>query len=341
MFFEKKNESRFFDISWSAIIKFALAFFVIYLLWLVKDILVLVLFGLIISVLFDPAIDFLQRFRVSRPLAVVAVYFSIIGLIGYFFYVIAPIFVTEIQQFSQLFPVYFEKVAPFFLGLGFEIFKNLGTFTEALRAWLVGASASIVSSIAAFFGGLFLTVTVFTIAIFFSLEEKGIEKMIRLIFKKKHADYLDIWKKSEAKIARWFGVKFLMMLMVGVSTSILCLALDVKYPILFGVLAGVADIIPIIGPIVAGTTLTLFVLIGSWQKAILAAVIFTVIQQVEGNILTPLLAKKFIELPPILVIVAIMVGDRFWGIGGVVFAIPLFAIFYDLTRTYLEGGGQS
>jgi len=51
--------------------------------------------------------------------------------------------------------------------------------------------------------------------------------------------------------------------------------------------------------------------------------------------------KKFIELPPILVLVAIMVGDRLWGIVGVVFVIPLFAIFYDLVRTYLEGRAQS
>lgn len=332
-----KQENGKLDISWRAIFKLVVVFLFAYIIWIIKDILILFLFGLVVSVLFSPAIDFLQRLRVSRTLAVFLVYVAILGMLGLFVYLIAPAFIVEIKQFSILFPVYFKKIAPFLSGLGFEIFSNLEAFTEAARQWFVGSTSSIVSSIAGIFGNILVAITVFTIAIFFSLEEGGVEKMVKAVSPKKYEEfYLDIWRRSKVKISGWFAAKFIMMALIGVSTSIACFALGIRYPIIFGVFAGVLDIIPFIGPVFAGFMIGLFALTYSWQTAALIVAIFTLIQQIESNILTPVLAKRFTELPPILVLGSILVGERLMGVAGAILAIPLFGIFFDLARYYLE-----
>lgn len=332
-----KHDNELLDISWRAILKLVVVFLAAYVIWIVKDILILFLFGLVISVLFSPAIEFLRRLRVSRTLAVFLVYISILGVLGFIINLIAPVFIMEIEQFSVLFPVYFEKISPVLSGMGFEIFSNMEAFTEAARQWFVGSSSSIVSSIAGIFGYILLAVTVFMIAIFFSLEETAVEKLVKLASPKKYEDfYLDIWHRTKVKISGWFAAKFIMMALVGFSTSVACFALGIKYPIIFGVFAGVLDIIPFIGPVFAGLVIGLFVLTYSLKTAALIVVIFILIQQVESNILTPILAKRFTELPPILVFGSILVGERLMGLAGAILAIPLFGIFFDLARYYFE-----
>ena len=120
------------DISWGTILKLAVAGLVTYILFLVKDILVWVLFGLIISILFDPVIDFLQRRRVPRVLGTVGVYSLTFGVLAFIVWSIAPFFVGEIQRFSQLFPQYFDTLSPVLRGLGIAAFSDTQTFFDVL-----------------------------------------------------------------------------------------------------------------------------------------------------------------------------------------------------------------
>jgi predicted PurR-regulated permease PerM len=304
---------------------------------LIKDILVYILFGLIISVLLGPAIDFFQRLKLPRTLATFVVYVAIFGFIGLVIYSISPIFIIEIQHFSQNFPIYFGKVSPMLSGLGFDVFQSTETFTAALKDWLVGASSSIISSVASIFGGILLSLTVFTIAIFFSLEENGIENFIIIMFPKKYEKtMLDAWKRTQRKISGWFAARFLSMLVVGILVALICIILGIRYPILFGILAAIADIVPFIGPVLSGSVITLFALTQSWQMAVIIAVAFVVIHAAEANIVMPILSTKLINLPAVLVIVSLLIGERLWGPVGAILAIPLFGIFYDFTIDYLQ-----
>lgn len=83
-----------------------------------------------------------------------------------------------------------------------------------------------------------------------------------------------------------------------------------------GLFAGVTNIIPYLGPLLAGLLITIIVLVDNWLKALFVLLAFLLIQQVEGNILSPILTKKFIGLPPALVLIALIVGAQFWGFWG-------------------------
>jgi len=336
------NNGRTLDITWGTILKIATAFICFYFIYLMKDILIWLIFALIISVLFNPAINFLQKRKFPRILATILIYVSIFGILGFLIYLMAPVFISEIQQFTQLFPQYFEKVAPPLKGLGIEAFENFEVFTEAFQGWLLRASSSIFNAISAIFGGIFSTVTIFAIAIFLSLEEKGVERAIGLLSPKKSEAYiLNLWGRCQSKVSGWFGARILSCIFVGLTAFLACYLFNLKYAASFGFLAGILDIIPIIGPIVAGIIIVIFTALDSWLKALFILIAFILIQQIEGNILTPVLTKKFVGLPPVLVLIALMIGGKFWGILGAILAIPLAGIIYEFIRNFLKKRKES
>ena len=101
-------------------------------------------------------------------------------------------------------------------------------------------------------------------------------------------------------------------------------------------LAGSLNFIPVVGPILAGILIFLIVSLDSIPRAIWALVAFILIQLIEGNILTPILTKKFIGLPPVLVLISLSIGGKLWGILGAILAIPLAGIIYEFLKDFLE-----
>lgn len=331
------NEERVLDISWGTILKIAITFLCFYLIYLVRDILIWVIFALIISLLFNPVINFLQRRKIPRAAATVLIYVGIFGILALLIYYIFPPVISETQQFLQLFPQYFEKISPPLKGLGIEAFESFEVFTKAFQDWLARASSSIFSAIASIFGGIFAALTIFTIAIFLSLEEKGVERVVGLISPRKYEAYvLDLWQASQTKISGWFGSRILSCLFVGLATLIACKVLAIKYAFSFAILAGITDLVPVIGPIIAGIIIFICTALTSWWKAIFILIVFILIQQIENDILTPILAKKFVGLPPVFVLIALLIGGKLWGILGAILAIPLAGIIYEFLRDFLE-----
>jgi len=215
------NGDRVLDISWSTILKVSFALLCFYIIYLVRDILVWFIFALIISILFNPGVTFLQRLRVPRVLAVIFIYVAIFGLLGILIYATAPMFVNEIRQFSQLFPQYFGKIAPPLRGLGVEAFESMESFTQALGETLQRASSDIFNALAIFFGGIGSTIFVLAIALFLSLEEKGVERVIALLSPKRYESYiLSLWIRSQTRVAGWFGSRILTCFLVGLAVFI-------------------------------------------------------------------------------------------------------------------------
>lgn len=330
------DQTKVLDISWETILKIAVAAVFFYILYLLRDILIWIVFALIISVLFDPAINFLKRF-IPRVLAVILIYIAVFGVIGSSIYLVAPVFIAEINQFSQDFPTYFEKISPPLRSLGIEAFDSFEKFIKTMQDQLLGISSSVFSAIGAIFGGLFATITILTIALFLSIEESGLERVVAALSPKKYeAVVMSILARSQKKVAGWFGSKILSSIFIGFLTFLICYVLNIDYAISFALFAGVFNLIPIIGPIVSGVIIGMIVLAASWLKAAFFLGAFTLIQQIEGNILTPVLTRKFIGLPPVLVLVALLVGGRLWGFMGALLAIPMAGIFFEFIRDFLK-----
>jgi predicted PurR-regulated permease PerM len=324
------------DISWGTIAKVSFVFAGFYILFLLRDILIWIIFALVISILFNPAIGFLEKKRIPRSVATIMVYVSFFTILSLVLYWTIPVFIIEIQLFTQLFPQYFEKLAPPLKGLGFEAFESFEAFTLAIQDWLVRISSSIFGAIVAIFGGIFSTITIFALAIFFSIEEKGVRKAIKLLSPKGlESSFLNIWEKGKSKTNAWFGARILSGMFVGLVSYIVLKLFNINYAFVLSVFAGLTDIIPVLGPIFAGVVITILAALDSWPKAILVLIAFVLIQQIEGNIITPVLTKRLVGLPSVLVLIALLLGARLWGGLGAILAIPLAGIIYEFVRDFL------
>ncbi|UZE93441.1 MAG: AI-2E family transporter [Candidatus Nealsonbacteria bacterium] len=331
------DEERVLDISWGTFLKIAIVFLGFYILYSIKDILLWILFGFIISILFNPAINFLQRRRVPRTIATIFVYVTVFAILTAIFYWTIPIFIFEIQQFTQLFPQYFEKLAPPLRGLNIEEFESFETFTQALQDWLIRASSSIFGAVISIFGGIFSTVTIFAIAIFFSIEEKEVKRVMELLAPKRNeAFFLDLWERCQTKTASWFGARALSSLFVGLITYITLRIFGIEYAFVLGLFAGIMDIIPVLGPIFSGLIIIILVALNYPPKAFLILIALVLIQQIEGNVITPVLTKKMVGLPAILVLIALLIGGKLWGFLGAILTIPLTGVIYEFLRDFLK-----
>lgn len=332
-----QDQSRVLDISWGTIIKLAVAALVVYLIFLVRNILVWVLFGLIVSVLFDPVIDFLQKKRVPRVVGTVGLYVLVFGFIAFIIYSTAPLFINEIQKFSQLFPKYLKTISPPLAGLGISAFADTQSFINAVVKGIEQFSSNLFSALFSIFGGIFSTIFVISIAIFLSFEERSVERFIAAFFPRRYeALALDLWTRSQKKVAGWFLSRIISSAFVGVLVYITLLLFNIQYPLTLGLASGILNFIPIVGPLVMGVLITLLVALDSVTKAIFVLLAFIAIQQVEGSIISPLLTKKIIGLPPALVLISLSIGGVLWGIMGAILAIPLAGILFEFLRDFLK-----
>lgn len=326
------------DISWGTIIKVFAAVLLFYVIYLSREIALWFFFALAISVLFEPGIAFLRKIRVPKILAIIIIYFSIFGIVGLLIYVSAPIFISEIRQFSQHLPEYFEQINPILKQLGADTASDFNDVSSILTKNLQENSQSIIRALTVFFGGLAATITILAMAFFLSLEERATERVLLLLFPKRHEDQIRaIFERVQRKVAGWFGARILACLFVGIASYIIFYIFGVKYALVLALISGFLNFIPYIGPWVTGVILLFFIAISSsWLTAVYVLLAFVVIQTIENSILTPLLMKKMTDIPPVLVLLSLLMGAKLFGVLGMVFAVPIFGIIYEFAKEFLE-----
>ena len=183
---------------------------------------------------------------------------------------------------------------------------------------------------------------IFAIAFFISLEDRGVEKFLALLTPQKYEDFtVRLFERAQYKVSRWFGARILSCILVGVASFITFYVLDVKYAFILALISGVLNFVPYIGPTITLLLSVLFVGVSSsWLVAAYVFIIILVIQEIENKALTPLLMKKFMDLPPVLVLISLLVGGSIFGFLGTIFAVPIFGIIFEFVKEFLENKKQ-
>lgn len=324
------------DISWRSIFKIGFSAILFYFLFLIREIVAWIIFSFVLYILVEPIISFLSARKIPRWVSSLIIYLSIVFFIGFSLYIISlPIFV-EIQGFLSQMPQHFNRISPYLRDLGILTFNTFQEFTNKFQEWLINSSRSFGSAISSIFGGILSAVSVFSLAFFLSIEEGGVERIINFLMPQRKEWFLQIWKDAREKVSAWFGIKILGCLLVFLLTFVSLSILRVNYSISISLLAGILNFIPIIGPLITGVLIFVLGFLSSFSKALLALILFILIQQIESVILLPLLAKKFLDIPPFIVLLSLLIGGKILGIGGAILAVPLMGIFFKIFRELLE-----
>jgi predicted PurR-regulated permease PerM len=322
------------DISWNTIFKIAIAIVVFCCLFLFKTIIGWIFLALVLSILINPLIDFL---KINRVAASAIVYVVILLILSLFIYLVIPPLITEIQLFSGVFGDYFKNVPDFLSGLGLDSIEGFSSLGSSFNETLIKVSSNVINIFTSLFGSIFAALTIITLSLFFSIEKMDIIEGIKMIAPKKiEKQIISRWERSQKHVVGWFGSRIISCVFIGLTTFIFCLILNIKFALIWGLLAGVLNIIPMIGPLVTAFALSAFALTISLPKAIIVIIFSIIIQQIESNILMPVLTKKINGLPTSLVLISILVGGVAWGAIGAVLAIPVAGIAFEAAKDYFK-----
>ncbi len=331
------KQEKVLDLSWETLFKIALAVILFYILFQIKDIVVWFIFALVISILFNPVIDFLKRFRIPRTVATSIVYLLTFAILSAVLYSVIVILIGEIEDLSHKISYYFQELSPILRDVGIYAFEDIENMVTNLSSSLRELSSAFFTVSFSVFGGIFTTFFVLITAFFLSLEGKVIEKAVVLIFPKKYENYaFSLWKKCQKKVSSWFLTRVISCLFVGIVVYIACLIAGINYPLSLGIIAGVMNFIPYIGPLVSGIVIFSVAAMDGFAGGIFIIIIFVLVQLIEGALITPVLSQKFIGLSPVLVILSLAIGGVLWGFIGALLAIPLAGILFEFLKEFLE-----
>ena len=130
----------------------------------------------------------------------------------------------------------------------------------------------------------------------------------------------------------WLLARLATMAIVGVLTGVGLWLLGMPAALTLGLLAGVLDFVPFVGPIVAAVPAVLLALASDPASAIWVVALYLLVQQIEGNIITPLFQKRAVELPPALLLFSLVACGLVFGMAGVLFAEPLTVVIFVLVK---------
>jgi predicted PurR-regulated permease PerM len=176
------------------------------------------------------------------------------------------------------------------------------------------------------FEGIFAGVTVLVIAYFWIAERSGFQRWVLCLFPRERRNAAHaVWETVEFRLGAWSRGQLLLMFVVGLIQGIGYTLLGLPFSLLLGVWAGLAEIIPIIGPYIGAAPALMVALTRGPRDFLLVAGFAVAVNLIEANVLVPRIMAQAVGLSPLIVIVALLVGATAGGIIGALIAVPIAA----------------
>jgi predicted PurR-regulated permease PerM len=318
--------------------------FIANLLAKVVDLLFLLLIGILLATAIDPLARRLRKIGMNRPASILSVYLLIFAIVGGLIAFIIPPIVAQTTDFVTNLPRVADHLERRYAGSdqawirelshnGAQKLRQLSDNPPDISGVLKEQAVNVVSSV---FGALLSIVTVILIS-FYWLSERALIRRALLGFVPLHrrSRVNDIWTHIETKLGAWFRAQLILCGIIGASCAVGYGILGIEYWPLLALVAGVTEIIPILGPWIGGVPAVLVALTDGPVKALIVLVFIVVLQQVEGNVLVPRIQGDAIGLSPLTVILAILAGTTLAGPVGGILAVPISAIIQVLVQDLL------
>lgn len=332
------------SITTATIIKTILAILLVWFLWRIQWIVLDVLTAIVIASAIEPAVKKLNTWlRLPRAVAVIFVYLALFGVFFTIFFFFLPSLFSDIINFVSSIPSYLNDLGQIgsfdqyltAVGLpslgsisgptlvsGVESALNLSVFSNAFTA------ATYV------FGGLFSCVIITVFSFYFAVLETGVDDFLRIITPKSHQSYiLGLWRRSQHKIGLWMQGQLLLALIMGVMVFLGLTILGVQHALTLAVIAACFEIIPVFGPTLSAVpAVAIAFATGGVTLGVLVLALFVIAQQFENHLIYPLVVTRVVGVPPLLVILALIIGGELAGFLGIILSVPAAATIQELVR---------
>lgn len=330
------------SISTGTLIRAALVVILFILVYVLKDIVLIILAAIVIASAVEPGTRWFERRGITRIPSVLLIYVAtFLFLVTSFYFLILPLF-NESAQFLRTLPEYSQSLTEaeqntdalssqgIFGGLSKSL--SLPAVIQQVNKTLNNLSTGFLSTIDVFFGGVMSFLLIIVLSFYLAVQKDGVGQFLRIVIPIKHENYVaDLWKRSREKIGLWMQGQLLLAVMVGILVFLGLTMLQVENALLLAFLAAIFEIIPIFGPILSAIP-AIFIgfLQGGLSLVLLVIGLYIIIQQFENHLLYPLVVKKVVGVPPIISIIALVIGAKLAGFLGILLSVPLATVFIEL-----------
>lgn len=330
-----------FEISWKSLWRILFMAILVVIIFLAQQALIILFLAIIISSALHGPVSYLQRKKIPRILGTLLIFIVVLTILAGVLYTIVPLAIVELQSFFGNFKeIEIPALGTINISQITGIDKYIGNLGD-LANILFSGGASFINIITAIFGNMVLILTTLIISFYLTIDQSGVEKFLKTVLPINYENYaVDFYLRARKKMGHWLQGQLILMVIVGVATSIGLWLLGVKYSLLLGVLTGLLEIVPIVGPIFSGALAFVVAISQSWTLGLYVLLLFVFIQQAENHILVPQVMRKTVGVNPVVVVVAILAGAEIAGFIGLILAVPVAVIIqeaiYDYERRKLK-----
>src|SRR3989338_282181 len=334
-----------FNITSGAVVKAIIVTSLFFLLYFLRDLVLVVLVAVLIASAIEPSIRWLKKYGVARVLSVVAIYILIGLILAGLFYFLLPTFLSDLSSLLDVLPKYIDSVSLWkpagdsaltnILSSGGEIALappfSLKELVTNFSSALTGTAEGFFQTISTIFGGILSFALIIILSFYLAVQEDGVAKFLKIVVPLRYENYIiNLWRRARTKIGYWMQGQLLLGLIIGILAYLGLTILDIPHAFLLAFLAAMFEIIPVFGPILSAIPGILVALsLGGIPKGLLVAGFYLIIQQFENHLIYPLVVRKIVGISPILVILALIIGAKLAGFLGILLSVPLAAVLVE------------
>jgi predicted PurR-regulated permease PerM len=299
------------------------------------NVLVLMFIAVILASGLQPAIAWIRgHVPIGRGPTILLVYGAFLAVVVGMAVIVVPAAITQLERTIASLPPFFERARTWAETL------RPGALAQSVTA-LIDAAARAVrpASTAAPAPGQVVQVgltvaesittilTLLTVVYFWLTEHARLQRyVLAFVPQDRRKRARDVWNSAETRLGMWVRGQLILMATIGVMTSVAYTLLGVPAALLLGLIAAIAEAIPIVGPLLGAIPAVLVAATVSPQLALAVAGVYLVLQLIEGNVLVPLVMRNTTGISPFLVILSVLIGGAAGGFVGALFAVPIAAV---------------
>lgn len=291
-------------------------FFLILLkvLWISRDLILSLFIAFILMSALKPFVSGLTRAKIPRALAVFLIYIIFLTVFFSAVFLIVPPLFKEATLLLKNLPLIFQTIS-----VDTTLFGNLDSFFQ----FLPNATNQFFNLIKNLFSNALFFISTIFFGFYFLLEENLIKRFLMRFFEEGQAQQVAaVFDKVEKRMNAWFWGELTLMTVVGAMTFIGLNLIGMNYVLPLSVLAGLLEVVPNIGPTVSAVPAVIIGFSHSYFLGFTNLALYFIIQQLENNLIVPLVMKKVVGLNPIITLIALIVGGKLAGVMGVLLAVP-------------------
>lgn len=329
----------YITISTGTIIRAILLLVLFAFLYYLQDLVLIIITAVVIASAMEPAIQWFGKRKISRLPSVILIYVLVIlAFAGVVFFFVPPL-LNDMAGFLQRLPEDLRNFNLKDLTKGPALLTSEGDQSMAISASSLpetyGETIGIIQSLSgnflattgAIFGGLLSLILILVLSFYFAVLETGVDDFLRVVAPVKYQDYVvGLWKRAQFKIGLWMQGQILLGIIVAVLVYLGLTIIGVPYAFFLAIIALVFELIPVFGPILAAVPAVILGFSdGGVTTGLFTIGLYVIIQQFENHLIYPLVVRKVVGVPPVLVIIALIVGAKLAGFLGILLSVPVSA----------------